>query len=292
MPSVFHSVERIGAPFLAVDEQLFVVPARGHIVTNHHLKLLFALRGVCRHEIAGETGLAREVEFSEGDILILPRPCRQIYRPLGDEAARFHALRLVVDETRAEEGDEIETDIGAFAAHYFGRARHLPAGQSAEIRETLGHLRHEAETRAPGYRLRVRALCLTLVVLTARASAQTAIVAADDAGFSRRERLISEVKEYLHKHRDADFALADIAAHLKLSSEHLSRLFKAATGQTIFSYARQLRLEHAKTLLCASDRNMSEIARECGFSSPALFSRNFKDYTGFSPLQYRGRQRG
>ncbi len=289
MPRAFHSVEKIGAPFRAVDEQMFVIPPSGHVVTNWGFKLLFALRGACRHEIVGEGGPAREVEFAEGDILVLPFASRQIYRPMNAQSCRFHALRLVLDEAHCQ-GD-IETDARAYAAHHFGRARHLPGGQNAEIRETLALLRAEAETRAPGYRLRVHALCLTLVVASARVTTRSALPDADEKG-SRRDLLIVEIKDYLLKHRDRDFSLGQIAAHLRLSPEHLSRLFKAATGQTIFAYARQMRLEHAKTLLCASDRNMSEIARDCGFTSPALFSRNFKIHTGLSPLQYRGRQSG
>jgi AraC-like DNA-binding protein len=58
-------------------------------------------------------------------------------------------------------------------------------------------------------------------------------------------------------------------------------------GQSLFSYFQHLRLERAKLTLLNSEKNVTEIADECGFSSVALFCRNFKQYTQMTPLDYR-----
>ena len=63
--------------------------------------------------------------------------------------------------------------------------------------------------------------------------------------------------------------------------------FKRETGQTVFHCLQQLRLEKAKTYLIGTDQSITAIAGLTGFSSVALFSRNFKRWVGKSPLQYR-----
>ena len=72
-----------------------------------------------------------------------------------------------------------------------------------------------------------------------------------------------------------------------MSEEHLARVFRKVTGQTVFDYLRTIRLENAKTLLIDSSRTLSEIAALTGFGSLSLFSRNFSQYVGQSPSAYR-----
>src|SRR5690606_38900763 len=89
------------------------------------------------------------------------------------------------------------------------------------------------------------------------------------------------------QHLSRDIHLDDVAEHLQVSSGHLARTFKQVAGQSLFSYFRQLRLEQAKLRLLDTQQTVTGIAAECGFSSTTLFCRNFKEYTGMSPLAYR-----
>lgn len=54
-----HGATPRGTPFLSVDEQVFFIPPRGHIVTNRARKLLFFYEAECRHYVPQvETGFA------------------------------------------------------------------------------------------------------------------------------------------------------------------------------------------------------------------------------------------
>ncbi|MGN0173818.1 MAG: helix-turn-helix domain-containing protein [Acutalibacteraceae bacterium] len=73
------------------------------------------------------------------------------------------------------------------------------------------------------------------------------------------------------------------------SREHLSRLFKEATGQTIGAYLNDLRIEHAAAMLTTTYLDIIDIALESGFENLSTFYHLFKKKKGISPKQYRTR---
>lgn len=298
MRVAFHSVEKIGSPFLAVDEYVFPIPPSGHVVHNRVRKFLFLFEGSCRHEVGSADRTFHSVLVASGDILLVPHTCQQRYVPLDVGAtARIHALRLAFDpdtlaplpltHRRTAYAGDTETNLAAFVRHHFQEFRHLPGGQNGPVRALLEQLREEAERRPPGHRLRVGALCVDLVMLVARQFLGGAGTTA--APTSQRVLRVQQAKEYILRHASRPLGLAPIATHVQLSEEHLARIFKQETGQTLLEYARHVRLEQAKTLLIGSPNNVSEIAVLTGFSSVSLFSRNFRRYVGVSPLAYRQR---
>jgi AraC-like DNA-binding protein len=79
-------------------------------------------------------------------------------------------------------------------------------------------------------------------------------------------------------------ALAGIAC---LSESHLIRTFRAAFGETPHRYLQRRRVERAMYLLRATDRSVTEICLDVGFTSLGTFSRTFREIVGESPSQYR-----
>lgn len=67
----------------------------------------------------------------------------------------------------------------------------------------------------------------------------------------------------------------------------LSRLFSEKKGMTIERYSICLRTEKIKEELSYGEKNISEIAYELGYSSPAHLSAQFKQQEGISPKQYQ-----
>jgi AraC-like DNA-binding protein len=84
-----------------------------------------------------------------------------------------------------------------------------------------------------------------------------------------------------------DINLAEVARHCCVSEGHLSRLFHHATGLTFREYLTQIRIEHAKSLLIHSGKNVTEIAYESGFQSLSQFHRVFRKVYGASPGEMR-----
>jgi AraC-like DNA-binding protein len=289
----FHSIERLGPPFHSVSEVGVVIPRGGRAeVANIERKLLFFLEADCLMTIPG----AGDFPIRKGDICVIPRRCLQHYRLDGKrQSPRVHALKITLAlpplpgpgeraRRRAAPGDP-ERDLTAFAQHHFGEIQHWPAAQDATMQESIRAIRAEAEQHRPGIRHRVRALCADLLVHVARQQHETPRRAqATGTGFGF---IVTQTKEFLLRNVGRELTLGDVAWQVKKSEEHLARVFRKVTGQTVFDYLRTIRLESAKTLLFNSDLTLTEIAARTGFSSLALFSRNFTQYVGRNPSAYR-----
>ncbi|SON53615.1 Carnitine catabolism transcriptional activator [Hartmannibacter diazotrophicus] len=81
--------------------------------------------------------------------------------------------------------------------------------------------------------------------------------------------------------------IADIARKVRVSTRQLERLFQTMLGQRPAEFYRQLRLRYARFLLDTTDRSVTAIALDAGFSDCAHFSRQFKALHGFTPSNSR-----
>ena len=81
-------------------------------------------------------------------------------------------------------------------------------------------------------------------------------------------------------------ALAKVA---HVSEAHFIRTFRATFGETPHRYLQRRRVERAMFLLRDTDRPVTEVCLEVGFTSLGTFSRTFRDIVGESPTAYRKR---
>lgn len=83
--------------------------------------------------------------------------------------------------------------------------------------------------------------------------------------------------------------IGQLAARLQLSPRQLERRFHLALGQRPADVYRALRLRYARWLLDTTNRSVTDIALDAGFSDCAHFSRQFKALHGIAPSLSRGR---
>ena len=74
-----------------------------------------------------------------------------------------------------------------------------------------------------------------------------------------------------------------------VSEAHFIRSFRAAFGETPNRYLQRRRVERAMWLLRSTDRTVTDICMDVGFSSLGTFSRVFRDIVGEPPSTYRAR---
>ncbi|ONK11918.1 Methylphosphotriester-DNA--protein-cysteine S-methyltransferase [Streptomyces sp. MP131-18] len=82
-------------------------------------------------------------------------------------------------------------------------------------------------------------------------------------------------------------ALANVAL---MSPGHFSRSFRAAFGETPYSYLMTRRVERAKALLRRGDLSVTEVCVAVGCTSLGSFSSRFTELVGESPSAYRSRR--
>jgi AraC-like DNA-binding protein len=85
--------------------------------------------------------------------------------------------------------------------------------------------------------------------------------------------------------------VAALARVTRCSPEHLSRAFRKRFGIAPAAFRREQRLRRALHLLADSDRNLCEVALECGFSDQPHMTRELKQMTGLTPQRLKQRLR-
>lgn len=95
---------------------------------------------------------------------------------------------------------------------------------------------------------------------------------------------------------DRDYAepldVPALARAALMSPGHFSRSFRAAYGETPYSYLMTRRIERAKALLRRGDLSVTEVCMAVGCTSLGSFSARFTELVGESPSAYRARDHG
>ncbi|MBS6503759.1 MAG: helix-turn-helix domain-containing protein [Clostridium sp.] len=95
------------------------------------------------------------------------------------------------------------------------------------------------------------------------------------------------ISKYIFNNYDSNITLQEIAKKEFLSPHYLSHEIKYATGYSFTDLVNQTRVEESVKLLLDSDLSISDISDEVGFSHVRYLNKNFKNYYGCTPLQYR-----
>ncbi len=81
--------------------------------------------------------------------------------------------------------------------------------------------------------------------------------------------------------------IATLAAIAYVSEAHFIRVFRATFGETPHRYLQRRRVERAMFLLRETDRTITDVCLDVGFSSLGTFSRTFTSIVGQTPSSYR-----
>ena len=107
-------------------------------------------------------------------------------------------------------------------------------------------------------------------------------------------REVEEMNRRLLRARDAmDRAYAEpldvrtVAAVAHVSEAHFIRTFRAVFGETPHHYLQRRRVERSMFLLRDTNRSVTDICMDVGFTSLGTFSRTFREIVGESPTSYR-----
>lgn len=112
------------------------------------------------------------------------------------------------------------------------------------------------------------------------------------AGLGRAE--LARITDYIDRNIDRSIELVELAALIKVSRFHFSRLFKRSTGTTALAYVEARRILHAQRLLAETDLPIAEVALMTGFADQSHFTRRFRERLGSTPAAFareKGRRR-
>jgi AraC-like DNA-binding protein len=103
---------------------------------------------------------------------------------------------------------------------------------------------------------------------------------------STPEKLI----KYCSDHYMEQITLESVAEALNYSPTHVSHLFRNKLQITFTGFITMMRIEDAKKML-RGDKQITQIAFDCGFGSVRTFNHTFKEITGNTPCEFRRKQK-
>ena len=104
-----------------------------------------------------------------------------------------------------------------------------------------------------------------------------------------RNRRLLRARDVMDRSYAEPLDVPTLARIAHVSEAHFIRTFRATFGETPNRYLQRRRVERAMWLLRASDRSVTDICMDVGFSSLGTFSRVFRDVVGEPPSAYRAR---
>jgi len=102
---------------------------------------------------------------------------------------------------------------------------------------------------------------------------------------------LQAVVHYVYKNFQDKVSLSVLAEQMYLSTSTLSRFFKKQTGIYFAEYVNQVRLKYAINELLYSEKNITKVAMDCGFSNVSTFNKIFRENFHMAPSEYRKEMR-
>lgn len=98
---------------------------------------------------------------------------------------------------------------------------------------------------------------------------------------------LNRITDYIESHFTEKIMLTDIAGTEHLSMHYLSHFFKEMLGIPFQQYVALMRFERARKLVERTNKSITEICLECGFSDYRYLNKIYKKQLGYTPMEYR-----
>lgn len=98
--------------------------------------------------------------------------------------------------------------------------------------------------------------------------------------------VIEKALKYIKENLTEDLNLESVAKSASISPIYFHNTFKTAVGKTLREYVEEQRIKKSIKLLQTTNKTLTEIAYECGFSSQSYFSYVFKRRMKTTPREY------
>lgn len=108
-------------------------------------------------------------------------------------------------------------------------------------------------------------------------------------GFEEQNRRLLRARDAMDRDYAQPLDIATLSRIAFVSPAHFIRTFSATFGETPNRYLQRRRVERAMFLLRTTERSVTDICMDVGFSSLGTFSRVFRDIVGEPPSAHRRR---
>jgi len=267
-------------PILALTgDQWRISPVPGkHLHIHNCLEI-----GVCH--TSGGTMIFddQRIHFSAGDVTCIARNVPHTTWSDPEEPSRWSYLFLDPDALLG--ASALRQSSALKNADYFLSDCHLLLRGDREpwARRYAEDIVKELVEQPPGFQVRVRGLCVALLVGMLRVYSQ-------EEGENVRDPYVSAISpalDYIHQNYMQDFSQEQLSQVCHLSPTHFRRLFKEQIGTSPLAFLHQTRILKSCALLRSSNLSVTEVAGKVGYNSLSSYNRQFSRAMGCTPMVWR-----
>ncbi|MCR5607003.1 MAG: helix-turn-helix domain-containing protein [Treponema sp.] len=153
--------------------------------------------------------------------------------------------------------------------------------QLFEIRAIIESIQQEINNQTPGYIPQSAALFLQLLVFMLR------VYGNKDFSTTNVKNNASILIKHIEKNFRKSITMQELVDISGLSESSILRTFKRVTGYPPFVYQNRIRMFAAINDLISTNKDITQIALDTGFSDSNYFSRSFKKFMKMTPTEYR-----
>jgi AraC family L-rhamnose operon transcriptional activator RhaR/AraC family L-rhamnose operon regulatory protein RhaS len=169
--------------------------------------------------------------------------------------------------------------------HQFTSRLQLTPAELGESLRLVDKLDKELAARQGGFEVMAIAAMLELITFFSRCYSKTRNPT------SKKLIRIGETISHMRRNVAHAITLEELVAISGMSRTSYVRMFESTMGTSPIKYFIELRIEEAGRLLRTTDRTITDIAFDVGFSDSNYFSRQFRKAHDQSPREYRKRHR-
>ena len=253
---------------------------------HDRIELIYVLAGSCEAYL----GNSRYC-FSKGDLLLINSGEVHKISALTDKESKYICLKFAPELLYVSEQTVFETKyvlpflLSSFEHQKVFTASELCASPVPKIMKTI---LSEYDAKEYGFELAIRAqICSLFLWILRRWKNQGLDLSPDSTIAEVTLKKFQRVFDFIEQNYQNPITANDAAEVCGFSYSHFSRLFKSVMKMGFTHYLTSVRISKAEILLLETDKSITEIAMECGFSTSSYFIAQFKKLKNVSPKAYR-----
>lgn len=248
---------------------------------HHYWEILYQIEGETMIKVGSE-----EFHSKEGEVTIIGTD--EIHATA--KLSRKHTILVMQFELSA-----VLPYIGTISEYqYFThilfnnleeKAHFRVTEENNQMQELLTKAFEEYEKKQVGYEIQIQAYLMQMFTFFIRNEYLKFPEIPEE-----RKQALEKVKEsilYVENNFSKSITLEEVAEVSSISIYNFCRTFKKATERTFVEYLNHIRLREAEKMLLTTNKSISDIAYDIGFSSVSYFNKMFKKKYGYPPFLYK-----
>lgn len=266
---------------------------RGKIMSQAHIHMYYELVYVTHGEVTIVCNSSARYVLKEGDVLFVPPGLIHASQVSPDcpydfsctITAKFTGQMLY---PLANTVSDIKYLVNA--ERKFDGCFLMPTG-SELARIFAGNLElavSEIEGQKPCFEIALRGYLSVLYANLMRAVAKDGHTAEVPSRVTTKNaQLLCEALSYIEENYHNPLSIQQVADACGITYAQLTYLFSKCFTKGFSEYILDLRITYAQKLLLQTNRQVVEIALDCGFDNSSYFTKKFKATTGMTPKEFR-----